>query len=205
MPLSSLDIVAYYTNGATQATNTLSIGGSISATTIADNTSGNVFDDVTGDEATSGDTEYRCIAIKDTNATYDMINAKFYINGYSRAGSGYDTISFALQKPNGTTVQLLATEAATPDANQFTVATGATVAWTTEGAPSSTLSYGTMTAGSWVGVWFRRVVPASATAYTNRSCTLQISCETTASPILGNISKSFAIDWTKNSFTLRNV
>lgn len=205
MPLTSADILFYYTNGATQATNTLSIGGAITATTIADNTSGNVFDDVTGDESTSGDTEYRAIACKDTNTTYDMLNAKVWISGTVHATSAYDTISFALERTLGTTIQLPADESTAPDTLKFTIPLGGPTTWTVEGAPSSTISYGTLLAGTWFGIHLRRVVPAGATAYTNRAVTLNVQCETTASPIRSRIIKSFEINWTKDNFYMRPI
>jgi len=204
MPLSSLDIVFYYTNNASQATNTLSLGGSISSNTIPDNVANNIFDDVTGDEASTGDTEYRAIAVKDTNSSYDMLNAKVYITGYTRAGSGYDTISFALEKVTGTTIQLVADESTAPNTVRFTTPVGV-ANWTVEGAPSATLSYGTLTAGNWFGLWLRRQVPAGATAYSNRSCTIMIECDTTASPIVGVIQKEFAVNWYDGGFGLKHL
>lgn len=200
MPLTSSDIVFYYTNTGSQSATTLSLGGSISNQTIPDNVSGNVFDDVTGDESASGDTEYRAIAVKDTNATYDMLNTRVWISGTVRASSGFDTISFALSKPTGTTIELIANESSAPDTLRFTVATGATTSWTTEGAPSATLVYGTLPAGSWFGVWLRRVVPASATAFTNRAVTLSIQCETTASPYAKPLMKQLVAGWNRGNF-----
>lgn len=182
--LTSTDIVFYYTATGSTVANTLSLGSTINANTIPDNTANNIFDDVTGDESTSGRVEYRCIACKDTHASADMLNAKVYISGYVRAAANYDVISFALQKPTGGTnpVQTIASETAAPTASLFTVATGSTVSWTAEGAPSSTLTYGTVTAGQWMGIWIMRSVPASAVAYSNRAVTITVLCETTGSP-----------------------
>ena len=97
MALSSIDIVFYYSAQATGPTNnTLSLGGTISATgTITDNLANNIFDDVTGDESAAGDTEYRGIYIKDTNSAYSMINPKIWILGYRRDPTNPDTISIA--------------------------------------------------------------------------------------------------------------
>lgn len=205
MPLTESDIVFYYTNNATQATNTLSLGGSISSTTITSGIANNIFDNVTGDESELGDTEYRAIAVKDNSSSYDMINAKVWITGYSRAGTGADTISFALEKPSGTTIQLIDNESTAPNPSKFTVATGATVSWTVEGSPSNTLFYGTLTAGQWFGIWLRREVPAGASAFNNRSCTLRIQCETTASPIVSYVIKDYEIGWWNNVFTIKKL
>jgi len=203
MPLSSLDIVFYYTGSATgPSDNTLSLGGTISAYTIPDATANNVFDDVTGDESASGDTEYRAIAVKDTNSSYDMLNTKVWIEGYTRATSGADTIYFALENPGGSpaSIQTIENESTAPDENKFTVKTGATVSWTEEGSPSSTLEFGTVNAGEWFGIWLKRVVPADASAYSNRSVTIKVQCETTASPFRHTVIKEYVVNWAGKNF-----
>ena len=182
MPLSSLDIVFYYTGNATgPSDNTLSLGGTISAHTIPDATANNVFDDVTGDESADGDTEYRAIAVKNTNSTYDMLNTKVWIEGYTRAASGADTIYFALENPTGSpaSIQTIADESTAPDESKFVVKTGATVSWTEEGSPSATLEFGTVNPGEWFGIWLKRVVPQNASPYSDRSTTIKVQCETT--------------------------
>lgn len=205
MPLFASDILFQYTNGASLPTNTLSLGGSISAQTIPDGVANNVFDDVTGDESEVGYTDYRAIAVKDSSVTHDMLNTKVWITGFVRAGTGADTISFALQKPTGTTVQLISHETVAPNSAQFTVATGATVAWTTEGAPSATLFYGTLPAIQWFAIWLRREVPAGASAFTNRSCTIRVQCETTASPYIGILQKDYIIGWYHDGFKVKEL
>ena len=185
--LAASDIYFMYTGTATgTSNNTLSLGGTMNTSTIADNTANNIFDDVTGDESTSGTVEYRCIAVKDSHATAQMLNAKVWITGYVRAGTSNDVISFAIEQTigAGSLINVLANEWAAP-AQPFTVpaAGGGTVAWTAEGAPSSTLTFGTVNAaGGWFGLWLRRSVPVTASAYSNRAVTIQVQCETTGSP-----------------------
>jgi len=182
--LSASDIVFYYTGTGTTIANTLSLGSTISNNTIPDNTANNIFDDVTGDESTAGRVEYRCIACKDTHASADMLNAKVYISGFTRAAGSYDVMSFAVENPTGGTnpVQTIASETATPNADLFITKIGNTVSWTEEDAPSSTLTFGTVSAGNWMGIWLRRSVPASAVAFSNRAVTITVVCETTGSP-----------------------
>jgi len=186
MVLKEEDLVFYYTNDAKKETNTLSLGGTISPNTITSGVANNVFDIVTGDESAEGDTEYRAIAIKNESTTNDYLNVYVYIKGFVRAGTGADTISFVLEKPSGTpaSIQLLDDEEDSTnkfDPNKTTVATGATVTWTTEGSPSNSLFYGTLPIGQWFGIWFRREVPKGASAFDNRSCTLELKGETSAS------------------------
>jgi len=208
MPLESLDIVFYYTGEATgPANNTLSLGGTISAYTITSGLANNVFDDVTGDESETGDTEYRAIAVRDTNATYDMLNTYVWIQGYERASTGADTIYFALENPGGSpaSIQTIADEETAPDETKFTVKTGATVSWTEEGSPSSSLFFGTVEATEWFGLWLRRIVPAGASAYTDRSVTIQVQCETTASPFRKTIIKTYVAEWKGQNFNFYEV
>ncbi|MEM2260850.1 MAG: hypothetical protein QXK24_00215 [Ignisphaera sp.] len=208
MTLSSSDIVFYYTYQATgPSNNTLSLGGTISAYTIPDATPNNIFDDVTGDESAIGDVEYRAIAIKDTNSSYAMLNTKVWIDGYVRAPSGYDVISFALENPGGSpaSIQLIANESTAPNPNKFTVATGQTVSWTVEGMPSATLFFGTVQPLGWFGLWLRRSVPPNAAAFSNRSCTIKVQCETTASPIIKVIDKTYVVKWNKDGFDVYSL
>ena len=193
--LTSADIVFYYTGAASgPSDNTLSIGGTISGDTITSALANNVYDDVSGDESATGTIEYRCIAVKDTHASADMLNAKVWITGYTRAGTSNDVMYFAMQAPTGTTVDLCADPYTGPNTTHFTVPVGNTVAWTAEGAPSSTLTYGTLAHGSWFGIWLMRSVPVTASAYSNRSVTIQVQCETTGSPLY-TVTKSYVVNF----------
>jgi len=211
MPLESIDIVFYYTGQATgPANNTLSLGGTISAYTISSGLANNVFDDVTGDESSTGDTEFRAIAVRDTNTVYDMLNTYVWIQGYEKAVSGADTIYFALENPGGTpaSIQVIDDEEDSTnklDPNKFTVKTGATVSWTEEGTPSSSLFFGTVNAGEWFGLWLRRIVPKDASAKTNRSVTIQVQCETTESPFRKIVTKTYIAEWQSKDFRFYEV
>ena len=55
-----------------------SLGGAISSAEVAD-TIHDLFDAVTGKEAARGDTEYRCVYIKNTHATLTLYEAVAYI------------------------------------------------------------------------------------------------------------------------------
>jgi len=211
MPLSSLDIVFYYTGLATgPANNTISLGGTISLATITDALANNIYDDVTGDESGAGDTEYRGIYVKDTNATYTMINTKFWIAGYLRAATGADTISIASStfSLGANTMGICTDESTAPNE------TAGSIIWVVEGAtpttPSNTVGFTsaglattipasigatTLAAGSYFGIWLRRIVPPGALAYTSRACTLKVQCETTASPYTFTLTKEYVINF----------
>jgi len=204
--LSSLDIEFYYTNGATgPSNNTLSLGGTISSSTIPSGTLNNIFDDVTGDESENGDTEYRGIAIYintvNTGASRDAIHPRIWISGYDRAGSGADTIFIAASTfgLNANTMGTCTNEDSAPNE------TG--LLWVEEGSPSNTIYFdsggspsttepgteGTLNSENWVGLWIKRVVPSGASAYSNRSCTITFRCESTASPYTEIVERTYEI------------
>jgi len=206
MPLSSTDLVWYYTHTASgPSDNTLSLGGTISSHTITSGQDENVFDDVTGAESEAGESHYRAIALKDTNSTYDYLNYCAWILGYKRAASGADTIYFGIERSTiggaGTSIQLITDEYTAPNTANFeTSPTG--LAWVVEGSPSETItpSGNTLTAGSgeqWVGIWLWRTIPPGASAYSARACTLKFRGETTGSPRMV-IEKTWSMMWTKD-------
>jgi|WetSurMetagenome_2_1015567.scaffolds.fasta_scaffold161191_3 hypothetical protein len=194
--LSASDIYFMYTGTATGVANaSLALGGTMNTSTITDALANNVYDDVSGDESATGTIEYRCIAIKDSHATADMLNAKVWTTGYVRAGTSFDVISFAIEQTVGTgSLMNVIANAYTAPSQPFTVKVGGTVAWTAEGAPSSTLTYGTVAAGGgWMGLWLRRSVPLTAAAFSNRSVTIQVQCESTGSPLY-SITKTYVVN-----------
>jgi hypothetical protein len=182
--LTTSDIIFYYTNTGSTIASNLSLGSTINSNVISDSVNNNVFDDITGDQSASGIIEYRCIACKDIHASASMLNTKVFISDYSRAVANNDVISFALENPtNGTNpVQLIGSDTIAPNTSLFIVANGSTVNWVEEGNPSSTLSFGTIDASKWMGIWLRRVTPSGANAFGNRTVTITILCETTGSP-----------------------
>jgi len=217
MPLSSLDIVFYYSALASgPSNNTLSLGSTISLSTITDALANNIYDDVTGDESAAGDIEYRGIYVKDTNTTYTMINTKFWIDGYLRSASGADTISiasttFAL---GSNTMGVCSDESSAPNETAGSIIwvvenpSGPTLKSNTIGFTSESLAttisanFGatTLAAQSYFGIWLKRDVPVGASAYSNRSCTLKIQCETTASPYVETIIREFKVGWIGKNF-----
>lgn len=201
MALDSTDLIWYYTADATGASdNTKSLGGTISDdNTITSGQDENVFDDVTGAESESGESHYRAIALKDTHATYDYLNYEAWILGYKRSGSTADTIWFSLEIPGGSpgSIAIATDEFTVPDTTNFVQG------WEVEGIPSATItpSGNTLTAGNdnknWVGIWLWRTIPAGASAYSGRACTLKFRGETTGSPRMV-IEKTWSFTWNKD-------
>ena len=200
MPLSSTDLVWYYTDAASgPANNTLSLGGSISPSTITSGLDENVFDDVTGAESESGESHYRAIALRDTHATHDYLNYEAWIEGYTRSGVTADTIYFSLEIPHSTpgSIAIAADEFTSPSTTDFVQG------WEVEGIPSNTItpSGNTLdasdTSKNWVGIWLWRTIPAGASAYSGRACTIKFRGETTGSPRMV-IEKTWSINWSKD-------
>src|SRR5690348_9075203 len=78
---SDSDIVYLLSGGVGNTDQTFSLGGVISGIPIPTDTSNNLWSDVTGSEAQSGRTTYRCFYIKNKNTTGDRIeNVKVYLS-----------------------------------------------------------------------------------------------------------------------------
>lgn len=193
MPISANSLIWYYTNNAGSADPTQSLGSSIgTADSITSGVANNIFDDVTGAEASSGTQHFRAIAIKNTDSL-NWMNTSIWVTGYIRAASDNDVIYFGVEQPAGSpaTIQLIADEYTEPSG----------ITWIAEGTPSSDTiisgTFGTGTIGAtddWGGIWLQRSIPASAAAFSNRSCTIKVEGESSASP-LQKLSIEFAVDW----------
>ena len=211
MPLSSLDIEFYYTGNATgPQDNTLSLGGTKSPYTITSGQANNIFDDVTGDEAETGDTEYRGIAIYintiNSAGSFDAIRPRIYISGYSRATSGADTLYIAASTfgLNANTMGTCTDESSAPNETGLTWVSedsGETIYFNSDGSPTTVQpsTEGTLKSENWVGLWIKRVVPANATPFNDRSCTIVFRCETTASPETHLVEKIFTFSFDEDS------
>jgi len=205
MPLSADSITWNYTDDATAATNTLSLGGTVSPNTITNN---RVFDDVTGDESSAGDIEYRAIGIVNTDPSYNWQNVRLWCSGYVKSTITPDTIYFGTEQPTGTIgsppgeIQTIPVEGSAPTGITWfseEAATIKTAGATLSGNTFNNGGIGTIGTNDWAGIWLRRDVPGGASAFNNRSCTLTAEGETTASPFM-YIRKSFVINWNEGYF-----
>ena len=101
MAIVASDLKKYLTgagsDGGAQADPNASFGGYRSSTEITDNTDNNLFDDVSGAEASAGDTEYRCICLKNTHGSLSLQNAKVWVS--TDEANADTTISIAVEVP----------------------------------------------------------------------------------------------------------
>lgn len=189
MGVAAADIKWYLTgaasDGGAQADPDASFGGFRSSTEITDNSIENMFDNVSGAEASAGDTEYRCFCIKNTNGVSSWYNVKAFIQ--TNTPSGDSDIYFAVEAPAGVggdtagSCQLIVNESSAP-----TVGTGNCSAWSqaanyaagvgvNQGAHDANLD-----AGEIIFVWLKRVIASSAAAYDNDSVVMRAQGEASA-------------------------
>lgn len=187
MALSASDIKFYYSlndpgpaNGGSknpgdpQSDPNQSLGGCVSGTEIPNATLHNLFDVVTGDEASAGDTEYRCIFIKNDNASGETAyNMRIYISSQT---SSPDT---SLEIGLGQQVNASANDTCDEQqiANEDTAPTGVTFSAATETSP---LNAGDINAGNYVALWVKWIVNAGAAAYDNDTTTITVKCDSSA-------------------------
>ena len=122
----------------------------ISANITVANLTQKLFDDVTKSVALAGQTDYRCVYVQNVSAA-TLTNVKMYINQNT---SGADSVEIGLD-----TAGLNGTAAAT--ANTTTAPVG--VSFSAPTNPGVALSLGTLAAGAYYPVWFKRIVPVNTT------------------------------------------
>lgn len=145
-----------------------SLGDQISTTAITDATLNNLFDDVSGAEASAGMTDYRCIFILNNHATLTLYNATITIQSQT-AGGG--TVTIALDN-----IGPVAKGSASAQADQIA---SETTAPTNVGAfGAGPLTIGDMTPGQVKAVWLKRVVTAGASALNPDGVILRVAGDT---------------------------
>ena len=168
MPIAQSDILFFLSGGSTNTDPNASLGGAISSTQIADATVENLFDNVTGDEAAAGKTEYRCFYVKNNHASITWQSVVAWILSQP-TGNGV-TIDIGLDPAgvNGT---------ATTIADETTAPAGVTFS-----APAdkpSGLAIGNIPAGQYQAIWVRRTVTAGASGIDNDGTQIKVEGDTT--------------------------
>lgn len=166
-----------------------SLGGYRSSSEISSGVLNNLFDDVNSAEASAGDTEYRCIAIKN-HAEETLYNAKVYI--YSETDPNNDQgIEIAVETPE---TDSLTDGDAQDVADESTAPTTDTTDHNGTGSGVSAFSSPTisdnaitvdqgahdedMDAGELIFVWIKRTISSDADAQSNMSFTIRITGDT---------------------------
>lgn len=167
MPIVAADIDFHLSGGGANSDPDASLGGAISTTQIVDASLHNLFDIVSSAETTAGDTEYRCIYIKNNHGSLTLQNAVIQIQTDTPSTDTDIEIALGTSAVNGTE-QTVADESTAP--------TGVT--WETNAGTD--LAIGDIPAGQHKAVWLKRVVSAAAAAYSADSVILQAGGDTAA-------------------------
>lgn len=120
-------------------------------------------------ESSSGDTEYRCIYVKNTNGSLTLQSAKVWIATNTPSTSTSVEIGLGTSAVGGTE-QTVANENTAPSGVTFGTAAG-------EG---NALTIGDIASGSHKAIWIKRIVSASAGAYNDDNYVLSYAGDTAA-------------------------
>lgn len=174
MAITSGDLKFRLSGGSANTTADNSIGGLMSLSqSINDNTDNNLWDDVTGAEANSGDTEYRCFFFRMSHATLDLTSAKAWISQTTPSGDTLINVGMELDPPkvgNSYWVQSIADESTAP----------ANVSFIHSTTKADGLDLGTVEPCSTVAFWVERIVGAAASAYSDDYWSIKVEGDTAA-------------------------
>ena len=132
------------------------IGGAIAAI-LTDATLNNLWDDVSNADASAGDTEYRCVYVRNTHASTSIANVSVSI-GTDPAESNFE-IALGAAGLNGTESEV-ADEDTSPVGPSF---------------GTGSISIGTLAAGDEYPIWISRIVIAGAGALTPDTGIIEIT------------------------------
>lgn len=133
-----------------------SLGKYISTTQMTDNTVGNLFDDVTGDENAASTVEYRCFFVHNDHGSLTWESVKVWISSEVAGGA---SVAIGLD-PAGVTAKGLGSAQAATIANESTAPAGVT--FTAPTTKAAGLSVGDIAAGSVQAIWVRRTAANTA-------------------------------------------
>ena len=149
-----------------------SLGGAIDTNAIiVTNVKQNLFDIVDATESTSGDTEYRCLYVRNNSDRSILENAKVWLHANTPSTSSIVSIGLGTSEIDGVE-QTVATEGTAPTDVTFS-STAINLA--------TSLPIGNMIRGQHKAVWLKRVISAGSQAYDSDNFTLAFAGSTIAS------------------------
>lgn len=169
MPIVSGDIHYRYSGGSANSAPGTSLGGAKSSVSITSASLNNLFDNVAGDEAASGDVEYRCVYLHNNHATITWESVVVWIDTNTPSSDTTVDIGLGSAAISGTEQTV---------ANESTAPTGVT--FTAPGSKGAGLSVGNLGPGAHKAIWLRRTVSAAASAYNSDSVILRAEGDTAA-------------------------
>lgn len=173
MAIVAADIKFRLTGGASNTSSALSLGGVVSTVVggiiPAVKTLNSEFDDITGDEAFAGDTEYRCFAFKNEHATLTAIGGKLFVNQDSTSANTTMSIGLDPVGKNGVATTI-ATESDAPLGVTFSAPT----------SKETGITVPDLAPADFINVWVKRVVTAGMTAIDDDNWILELDIDTPA-------------------------
>lgn len=151
MSVVATDIKYYLSGGAGNADPNASLGGVISATEITSAQLENLFDNVTSAEAVAGDTNYRCLYVKNTNSTDTLTDARDFFSSLPAVTLLTMGLDPAGKNATATTI-----------ANEASAPVG--VSFTEPADYAGGLALGDLAAGDFYAFWLRRIVAPGASS-----------------------------------------
>jgi hypothetical protein len=157
MAIVNTDIVYRYSVAAAAGNTTASSAAASLGDQVATNgpttaVANDVFDDVSGAEASAGATDYRCLFALNNHATLSLLGAKVSISSQTSGGA---TVTIGLD-PAGITPKGQASAQAATIANEAAAPAGVSFS-------AGPLTIGDIPAGSVAAFWIKRVTPPGAT------------------------------------------
>lgn len=171
MAIVAGDLKYYLSGGSGNTDPNASLGGAISTTEVSGTSLNNIFDNVSGSESEAGDTEYRCIYLKNTHGSLTLQTARTYFSDVTTDENANIAIAMGLGSSgdNGTEQTI---------ANENTAPTSVTFSTPTDYAGG--LSLGNLVNGHFYPVWLRRITTAGAVATNGVDATIAFKGETAA-------------------------
>ncbi len=172
MAIVAADLEYRLSGGAANTSPAAALGGAMSTAgggIITTATLNNLFDDVSGDEALAGDTEYRGIYIKNNHGSLTLSAVKAWLSTQDPHTGAVFSIALAGEGVSAT-IETIANESTAPSGETFS-------APTTKGAG---LSIPNLAAAAYHGIWIRRVIGAATAATASTGPTLRVEGDTPA-------------------------
>ncbi len=169
MPVIAAEIKFYLSGGSSNSDVNASLGGIVSSTEVTDATLHNLMDAVSTAEALTGDVDYRCIYVKNTNASITLTTAVAWIAANTPSLDSAIEIGIGTSALSGTEQTI---------ANEGTAPSGVT--FSSPSTLNSGLALGDMAAADTKAIWIRRTISAAAAAYNADGATISVGGDTIA-------------------------
>lgn len=170
MAIVAGDILIRLSGGSGNTDPNAALGGVMStSTSVTDNTTHNLFDQVSGTESAAGDIEYRGVYVLNNHGSLTAQNTHAYISSQTSSADTSLDIALAGEGLNAT-METVGNENTAPVGETFS-------------APSTYaagLDMGNIPFSQRYGLWIRRTVNAGAAAVNDDTTTLKVDCDTAA-------------------------